>query len=199
MLSERVLNKYYNEGAFNHPNRIGYMISMIRKLKPLTMDEWKTWYLSNVHDEVFIHQLAIEMNNTIPLQYGSTVEECEDYIHDVMFRRTFQGYNRENQALYLLRQIIDPSVEEAPKEWDTQYFIDFYLHGADGELIGIQLKPDTFYYGRYQYVVDIHGKMCRFCEEYGAKAFVLKYKSNSNSGSIEFDNPEVIREIKSLL
>lgn len=199
MPNERIMNKYYNEGAFNHPNRIGYMMSMIRKLRPLTIDEWKTWYFSNVHDEDFLHQLAVEMNSTIPVSYGATVEDCEEYIYDVMFRRTFQGYDKENQALILLRDVIDPAVEEAPKEWDTEYFIDFYLRDASGELIGIQLKPDTFYYGNYQYVVDIKGKMRRLCNDFNANAFVLKYISNSNSGKIEFENPEVISEIKSLL
>lgn len=199
MPSERIMNKYYNEGGFNHPELIGYMMSMIRKLKPLTLDEWKTWYFSNVHDEAFLHDLAIRMNATIPNSYGATIDDCEEYIYDVMFRRTFQGYDKENQALRLLRATIDPSVEEAPKEWDTKYFIDFYLRDADGELIGIQLKPDTFYYGRYQYVVDIRGKMQQFCREYNAKAFVLQYNSNSRSSGIEFVNPEIITEIKELL
>lgn len=139
------------------------------------------------------------MNSTIPSSNGATVDECEDYIYDVMFRRTFQGYDKENQALALLRDVIDPSVEEAPKEWDTEYFIDFYLCDADGNLIGIQLKPDTFYYGNYQYVVDIQGKMRRFRNNFNANAFVPKYISNSSSGEIEFENPEVISEIKSLL
>lgn len=199
MPNERIMNKYYNEGAFNDPHRIGYMMNMIRRLRPLTIDEWKTWYFSNVHDEVFLHQLALEMNSTIPSSYGATVEECEDYIYDVMFRRTFQGYDKENQALALLRDVIDPSVEEAPKEWDTEYFIDFYLRDTYGNLIGIQLKPDTFYYGKYQYVVDIQGKMRRFCNDFNANAFVLKYISNSSNGEITFENPEVISEIKNLL
>ena len=199
MPNERIKNKYYNEGAFNHPDRIGYMMNMIRKLRPLTIDEWKTWYFSNVHNEDFLHQLAVEMNDTIPSSYGATVEECEEYIYDVMFRRTFQGYNKENQALILLRDVIDPSVEEAPKDWDTEYFIDFYLRDAGGNLIGIQLKPDTFYRGHYQYVVDIQGKMQRFRNDFNANAFVLKYISNSRDDEIEFENPEVISEIKNLL
>ncbi len=199
MHNEKIMNKYYNKGKFNNPKRIGYMMNMIRKLRPLTIDEWKTWYFSNVHDEDFLHQLAVEMNNTIPASCGVTVEACEEYICDVMFRRTFQGYNKENQALILLRDVIDPSVEEAPKEWDTEYFIDFYLRDSGRNLIGIQLKPNTFYHGNYQYVVDIQGKMQRFCNDFNANAFVLKYISNSKSGKIEFENPEVISEIKSLL
>lgn len=199
MPNERVLNNYYNVGGFNAPARIGYVMSMIRKLRPLTVDEWKTWYFTNVHDEEYLYQLAVEMHSSIPVSYDITIEDCKDYIYDVMFRRTFQGFDRENQALMLLRAVIDPSVKEAPKEWDTEYFIDFYLYGSDGKLIGIQLKPDTFYYGHYYNVVDIRGKMERFCRENDAKAFVLQYISNGDIRDIEFVNPEVVSDIKALI
>ncbi len=198
MSKEELMNNYYNIGGFNRPDRIGYMLNMIRKLRPLTMEEWRTWYLSNVHDEAYLYQLAVEMQGTIPASCGVSVENCEEYIYDVMFRRTFQGYDKEKQALKILRDKISPSVQEAPKEWDTEYFIDFYVQGAGGLLIGIQLKPDTFYHGHYETKVGIEGKMKRFEDEYKAKTYVLQYKSGGGSG-IAFVNPEMIGEIKELL
>lgn len=199
MYNEKTMNNYYNLGGFNRPQRIGYMMKMIRDLCPLTMEEWKSWYFENVHNAEYLHQLAVEMQATIPVTNNISVNDCERYIYDVMFRRTFQGYNKEKQALKLLRDMISPSIEESPKEWDSRYFIDFYLRDASGMLIGIQLKPDTFYLGNYQAVVDIEGKMKSFREKYNAETFVLKYNPGKSNQAIEFVNPNVVSEIKKLL
>ncbi len=199
MASERILNNYYNIGGFNKPTRIGYMMKMIRNLKPLTEEEWKIWYLSNIHNEDYLDNLAFEMQQSIPTQYDVSHGDCLDYIYDVMFRRTFLGYNKEKQALAILRDIISPHVKEAPEKWDTEYFIDFYVYGKNGELIGIQLKPETFYIGHYQCKVDIRGKMQAFCREQNAVAYVLKYAVNSENDRIIFSNGEVIDEIKGYL
>lgn len=199
MASESTLNHFYNIGGFNHPNRIGYVMKMIRNLRPITVDEWQIWYFENVHDEAYLEQLGQEMYASIPERYNVSFEECLAYIYDVMFRRTFNGYNKEKQALSILRTVISPEIQEAPETWDTLYFIDFYVYGRGNKLIGIQLKPETFYMGHYQYKVDIRGKMQAFCREKNAEAFVLKYRVSSNDDSIEFSNPELIDEIKNML
>ena len=199
MASEKVLNNYYNIGGYNKPARIGYMMNMIRQLKPLTEDGWKIWYFDNVHDESYLNGLAAEMHDSIPASYAVSLQECKDYIYDVMFRRTFQGYNKEKLALQLLRREISHSVQEAPKEWDTNYFIDFYVNDRAGKPIGIQLKPESFYYGHYQYVVDIRGKMQAFCDLYQTSAFVLQYSVDNRTDRISISNPTVIEEIRNLI
>lgn len=201
MASESTLNFYYNKGGFNKPERIGYMMNMIRTLKPLTEDEWKIWYYNNVHNEDYISDIAQDMYDSIPSSLTISLDECHEYVIDVMFRRTFQGYNRENLALRYLQECVSHLVKEAPKEWDTEYFIDFYIDKTNSHpLIGIQLKPDTFYFGGYQSKVNICEKMNRFCEYYNALAYVLQYDSaTSSQGNIEFRNPEVIDEIKNNL
>lgn len=197
MSYERLLNYYYNIGGYNKPERIGYMMSLIRNLRPLTVEEWEIWYTDNIHDRDYIEGLSIEMYNSIPSQYEITSAMCIDYVYDVMFRRTFQGYNKEKQALKFLRQCVSKYVQEAPKEWDTEYFIDFFIPECETHpIIGIQLKPDTFFKGHYQNVVDIEGKMNRFMVEYRALAYILKYKQMMDEKrTIEFTNPEVITEI----
>lgn len=199
MTLERILNNYYNIGGFNKPERIGYMMNMIRKLKPLTEEEWQIWYLTNVHNEDYLDDLANQMCMTIPPHYQISKEDCKNYIYDVMFRRTFNGFNKENQALKILRETISNSIQESPAEWDTEYFIDFYVNTKNNGLIGIQLKPETFYLGYYQSVVDINGKMEAFRQKYQAHVYILKYKPNQNQQSICFSNPEIIDEIKSLI
>lgn len=199
MPSEAFMNNYYNRGGFNQPARIGYMMKMIRTLRPLTQEEWQIWYLENVHDEAYLNDLAQEMCEYIPSQYNISAEQCKAYIYDVMFRRTFNGFNKENQALRILRDVISPDVQEAPEDWDTLYFIDFYVRSHSGQLIGIQLKPDTFYMGHYQYKVDIQGKMTAFRRDFNAAAYVLKYTAYSDTNEIVFSNPEIIDEIRTLL
>ena len=197
-MNERILNNYYNIGKFNHPSRIGYMMKMIRELKPLTQDEWRLWYYNNVHDEQYVKDIASEMHSTIPVDYCITIDDCLVYVEDVMFRRTFNGYNKEKLSLKLLREYISPDVKESPADWDTKYFIDFYLE-THKALIGIQLKPDTFYRGNYQYKVDIHGKMKAFERAYNALSFILLYQQHSSQDGIVFANPEVLDEIKSFV
>jgi len=194
-MNERVLNNYYNIGKFNHPSRIGYMMKMIRELKPLTQDEWRLWYYNNVHNEEYVQNIAKEMHSTIPVDYAITVDDCLIYVEDVMFRRTFNGYNKEKNSLKLLREYISPDVKESPADWDTKYIIDFYLETPKA-LIGIQLKPDTFYRGNYQSKVDIKGKMRAFERTYNALSFILLYQQYSNQEGIVFANPEVLDEIK---
>ncbi len=199
MINEGILNNFYNRGGFNQPSRIGYMMKMIRELKPLTEEEWRIWYLKNVHNELYLNKLSQEMASTIPDSYNIGFETCKEYIYDVMFRRTFNGYNKEKQALKLLRDAISPTIEEAPEDWDTNYFIDFFLYDKNHCLIGIQLKPDTFYYGHYQNKVDINSKMQAFRKDKNASTFILKYETTSNANTIKFVNPEIVDEIKSML
>ena len=195
---ETWLNNYYNIGRFNDPNRIGYVMKLIRTLAPLTEDEWRIWYYQHMHDEKYLQCLAGEMFRTIPPEEGFTYQDCLDYIEDVMFRRTFLGYNKEKAALNILREKISPTIEESPAEWDSQYFIDFYTKDAQGNYIGIQLKPESFYIGQYQNKVDIDGKMMAFRDKFNAHTFILRYKMDPNK-NIEFVNPAVITEIKELI
>lgn len=197
MTQERLLNKYY-DGRFNSRALIGPMMAMIRELKPLTAEDFRNWYLKNVHDEDYLKDLAEQMQKTIPAEHNVDVKTCYDYINDVMFRRTFNGYNREKPTLKYLQAHISPAVLDSPEEWDAPYFIDFYIPKDEKHpLIGIQLKPDTFYYGKIYKKVNIEGKLKDFRDDFNAKTFILIYDSaNSTSDNIIFTNPEVLDEIK---
>lgn len=195
MLSESDMNFFYNKGGFNHSSRIGFIMKLIRTLRPLSEDEWRIWYLENIHDEDYLQSLAQEMRQTIPEEYEVSAEDCYAYICDVIFRRTFQGYSKENQALQLLRAEISPGITESPADWDTSYFIDFHAYSASGHLIGIQLKPETFYTGGYHKVVDIEGKMAAFRHAYHAVTYILTYQKAADD-TIDFTDPAVIEQIK---
>lgn len=171
-------------------------MSTIRNAMPQSLQEWKEYYFSNVTSPETIEAIAQEMYESIPAEEKITREECYDYICDVIFRRTFEGYKKEKQALILLRKLVSPGVVEAPKEWDNKYFIDFYLKSKNGKMIGIQLKPETFYRGNYQYKVDIKSKHNAFINDYDAVVFVLTYMKDQKTNEITLTNSQVIDRIK---
>lgn len=195
---EAVLNRFYNVGGFDKPERIGYMMKMIRELKPSSMMEWMYWYFEHVHCFPYLYNLAIEFWKTIPTIYEIEFKEALAYIGDVMFYRTFNGYNKEASALQILRKAINPNIQESPADWDSLYFIDFYFFNAQKQLIGIQLKPESFLYGHCDQYVAIKDKMQSFCRDYNAKAFILYYRQNCNSRTTNdfFINSETIDLIK---
>lgn len=191
---ETQLNYYFNKGKFNHPTEIGYVMDGIRKCAPVTLNEWRNYYFENIRDESFLEDLANRMYNSIETQKHINVseEECLNYIHDVIFRRTFEGYNKENMALKVLNEILNDKVELSPKEWDGEYFIDFVIRNP---LIGIQLKPESFYQGRYYLFVNIDQKLKKFEQDFNAKTYILIYSGSKESG-IEIINIETIEQIR---
>ena len=199
MVPERVMNDYYNRGGFNRPSRIGYVMNMIRNLQPITCEEWRIWYLEHVHDLDYLWSIAREMYDFIPRSLNVTAADCFNYICDVMFRRTFEGYAMENRALKLLHELISPAVEKSPALWDTYYFIDFYVRAGNGSLIGIQLKPESFFNGKYQDKVDIEEKMKSFCRDMNANAFILMYRRYPGCDRAVITNPQTLNKIRNLL
>ena len=195
---ESILNRFYNVGGFNKPERVGYLMKMIRNLKPSSMMEWMYWYFEHIHDFSYLYNLAIQFWQTIPDTYGIEFKEALAYVGDVMFQRTFSGYIKEANALQILRKAINPTIEESPADWDNLYFIDFFYYDKTGHLVGIQLKPESFLHCHCNQYVTIDNKIQRFCKDYNAKAFILYYRQNCNSRTVDnfFLNPETINLIK---
>ena len=196
-MTERQLNYYFNKGKFNHPKEIGYVMNEIRKCAPVTLNEWRKYYLQYVRENSILEKLATRMYESIEIQFRFETyrNECLNYIHDVIFRRTFIGYNKENIALKILNGILGNKVELSPKEWDGEYFIDFVIKDP---LIGIQLKPETFYQGKYNIIVNIDEKLKKFERDFKAKTFILIYLKGDDNG-IKIINQGIIDEIKTFI
>lgn len=197
---ETILNHYYNISGFNHRNRIGSIMDMIRKCKPLAVNIWRDFYLTNAPKQFNLNQLITEFWQSIPAKYQISRKEASDYVNDVMFRRTFSGYNKEQTALHILRNTINPNIQESPAEWDINYSIDFYFNNSIDKLIGIQLKPESFFYGHYEKHSKINRKLDVFRNLYHAEAYVLYYRQHCDFQNINqfFTNSEIIQHIKQL-
>ena len=199
MCSEKILNKYYNESGCNRTRRIGYVMSMIRNLSPLTQREWRYWYLSNIHGPKYLHALAIHMCESIPDSQNITVEECEKYIYDVMFRRTFNGYNKEKKLLRYLQKNVFFGIKESPAEWDSRYFVDFYAKGKSDNIVGIQVKPESFSKGKYEEMAEMERKVKDFKKDCGGEVVLLEYGKDYGADGVVISNMSAIEKLRNMI
>lgn len=186
-----ILNQIYNANGYNHISRIGPVMKMCRELKPLTVDEWKQWYLANVHDKPYIEAMVEDFYSKAS-PYGCSKSDCREYMYDIMFTKTFMGYQKECQAIPYLSRELGCKVFQAPSSWDAKYFIDFYIKSPR---IGIQLKPETV--KEYLPEIGIKEKMQRFCNEKQASAFILYYRRDGDE--FEIVNKDTLEKIKRLV
>lgn len=196
MKQEKILNNYYNRLKLNHPDKIGYVMDMIRELKPESQEAFEKWYYKNVRSERYVENLSARLFDAIPGGLGISREDCRSYVREVMFKRTYEGWRSERDAMTILCKSVFHGIKEAPKKWDSEYFIDFYVLG-DGRrpMIGLQLKPESFFYGKYQNKVDIEEKMKAFERRYHAISYVLTYERKKD-GRLVITNEDAVNEIR---
>lgn len=192
---EQKLKAYYTEGGFNSAKRIGYVMKLIRELKPLTAEEWRSWYLENVHDEKYLERLAGDMFRTVPVEEDFTYQDCLQYIYEMMFRRTFLGYNKEKAGLQFLREQVSSEVQESPQDWIQKYDAPFYVITKEGKQLLLRLQFD-----RCAQVQDpaLDQRTKDFCEKNNAEVFLIAY-ARDPSGTAVPSNLNVIKQIKDIL
>lgn len=206
---EWVLNMAFNRWQFNRPRYVGKLSEAIRACVPKTLDDWKTYYFSQVKPEGELfgetmeehlkevgRRLYAKISEQLHAEVSSIEEEdCIQYVYDVVLRRTFDGYLTEKQTVYdQLERLLNVKLEPAPNEWDRKYNVDFYIHVGKAS-IGIQIKPTTYEqtpepHKWRQWMQESHK---RFEEEQGGKVFIVFSVKRNNSKEIA--NPEVVAEI----
>ena len=197
LTKEEKLNRYYTEGGFNNPRRIGYVIKLIRDLQPLTIEEWRNWYLEHIHNAEFLEKIAGEMFRSIPEEEGISFKDCWNHINDVMFRRTFLSYNKDKAALKLIQKEVEPGFVEAPADWSSRYGVDYYLRNPAGKYIGLRLKPISDKEETRRVKEAMERKMNAFCRDYQASVFVLQYEKTPAKDVVFLDS-ESIGEIRKI-
>ena len=219
MAKEWILNIATNRWQLNRPKYVGKVAEEIRKCQPRKLEDWKEYYMKNVNPEKFLEMqkyiknftkeqylewLGLELCKKIHEVMKKEIEEiteedCKNYIKELIFERTFQGYLTEKRTIYEeLEKELGVKIEPAPDEWDRKYNIDFYIKAKRG-FIGIQVKPIT-----YKQTPEIHNWIKwlkeshkKFEQEVGGKVFVIfSVKKNDKK---EIYNREVIKEIRDTL
>lgn len=207
---EKVLNYTCQTYQLSRPNKVGAVMSLIRKCQPQTVTDWEKWYFENaVTDGKRSHRVTqdditelgerlYEKITTVVIPEwteafrGLTREDCVAYIHNLTINRTFDGYIREKSVIYDGLAKLFPGVrfEESPPELDHSSDVD-YLGYVGQKAFGIQIKPTTAKanFGNYSVSERMKASFADFTTEFSGRVFIVF----SLDG--EIGNPEIIGEI----
>jgi hypothetical protein len=209
---EWILNIAFNRWQFNRPKYVGELSRTIREVAPSTLEEWKTYYLSqtslpgikqmlgNNMEEHLLEigrRLYVKISEQLKAEIETiTEEDCIQYVYEVVINRTYEGYETEKETVYKqLEHTLGVKLEPAPDEWDRAYNVDFYIPVGD-KAIGIQIKPTTYtqtpeLHNWRQWMQTSHR---RFTKKHGGKVFIVFSVKEGKAKKIA--NPEVIEEIR---
>ena len=191
-----------NRYQLNFKRNVGATSESIRQCSPKSLDEWRTFYYSNVRSEEDIEALGRRLYVKITEVIRSEIEEiteqdCIDYMKELVIDRTYEGYRTEIDTIYgQLQQLVGYDIEVAPDEWDRHYNVDFYIKVKDS-FIGIQIKPVN----NSLQIPEIHKEYALqkkshldFKKKYGGEVFYVF--STRQNGKKTIANLEVVESIK---
>jgi len=104
---EFVLNYAMNRWQLNFKRNVGPTSDSIRQCAPDTLEEWADYYYKNVRSKEHIDKLGMDLYNHIAkdlpgevrfhpdLLKQITMEDCINYMHNIVINRTFNGYMKE--------------------------------------------------------------------------------------------------------
>ncbi|MDW7680997.1 MAG: MjaI family restriction endonuclease [bacterium] len=159
---------------------VGPVSELIRKCSPKSLSEWEHFYITNVHNQKYLEELGkklyVKISEVIQYEVEEvTLQDCINYIHDVVINRTYNGYQNEIQTVFgQLKAQLNRDIEPAPDEWDRLFNVDFFIE-INQRFIGIQIKPITFdhtfeEYKWKQMQLNSHQK---FQKKFGGKVFTI--------------------------
>lgn len=202
MAKEWILNSAMNRFQLNFKRNVGATSESIRKCSPKSLDEWREYYFMNVKSKEHIEELGkklyVKITEVIQSEVAEvTVQDCIDYMIQLVIDRTYDGYTTEIQTIYgQLQNILQVKIEPAPDEWDRLFNVDFFIQVKE-KFIGLQIKPINSgiqlpeIFKEYNLQSGTHKK---FTEVFGGKVFYLF--SAKVGDKKEIQNKEVIGEIK---
>ncbi|MFW5628712.1 MAG: MjaI family restriction endonuclease [Candidatus Cloacimonadaceae bacterium] len=207
---EALLNYALNRWNLNYASSIGKTSELIRKCAPKQLEEWQEYYFENavqakkngiritedyvkeLGDKLF-YKLTEVVSNELE---AITIEECRDYVYNLIINRTFEGYQTEIKTIYgFLNNELGVEIISAPDEWDRTYNVDFFIKISKNKHIGIQIKPVS---GKaldhYQWEEMHRVNHAKFSKIYQGKVFFIYSHTVGRSKTIL--NTEVIEEIR---
>jgi len=202
MSKEWILNHAANRFQLNFKRNVGATSESIRNCAPKSLKEWEDYYFENVktreHIEELGKKLYCKISHVLTCEIEHiTLEDCIEYIQNLVINRTYDGYITEITTIYgQLEKIIGIKPEPAPDNWDRLYNVDFFIKIKE-QFIGIQIKPVSEGIQQSQIFRErnIQEKTHqKFTKKYGGKVFYIFSKSIDKKKVIM--NPEVIDEIR---
>lgn len=202
MPKEWILNSAMNRFQLNFSRNVGKVSEEIRKCSPKSLQDWESYYYTNVRSRGHLEQLGNKLYVKITEVLAAEIEEitredCINYMIDVVINRTYDGYVSEKQTVYgQLQDILKVRIEPAPDEWDRLYNVDFFIRVHD-KFIGLQIKPagGTAHIPEIFKERDLQAATHRkFTEKFGGKVFYII--SIKKDGKKVIHNIDVIDEIQ---
>lgn len=202
MAKEWILNSVMNRFQLNFKRNVGAVSEAIRKCGPKSLQEWESYYFSNVRPKEHIEELGrklyVKISEVISAEVREvTQQDCIDYMLNMVLHRTYDGYQTEIETIYgQLESLLDIKIEPAPDEWDRLFNVDFFIRIND-TYIGIQIKPaaDVSHIPQIFKEKQIQQKThLKFRAKFGGDVFYIV--SIKEGGKKRIFNTEVIPEIQ---
>lgn len=104
---EFVLNYAMNRWQLNFKKNVGPTSDSIRECSPNSMAEWENYYYAQIRSRTHITGLGKTLfrriNEDLPqekrfhpdLLAGISEADCIDYMHNIVIKRTYDGYAKE--------------------------------------------------------------------------------------------------------
>jgi len=204
--------KVLNFATQTRPNKVGSVMSLIRKCQPKTIEQWEKWYFENATTdgktptkitneslEELGERLYVKIKEIVIPEWTEafnqlTLKDCVDYIVNLTINRTYDGFIREKSVIEdnLAKKFPNVRFEESEPELDHAGDID-YLGWVGEKAFGIQIKPVTANanFGNYSATERMKASFLKFSKKFGGQVFVI-FSIND-----KIKNVEVIEQITS--
>jgi hypothetical protein len=198
MASEWVLNQLLNRFQLNRKKRVGAVVEMIHDVRPTSLAEWEQAYKERALDDTELDALGDELfekRGVLEAEIAAmTRGACRDYVRDVIFRRTWEGYMAERDLVSVeLERMLQVSITHAPDEWDRGYGVDLIV-GVTGRPMGVQVKPASFANGADSYgrEAQLRAAHDRFLADMNGTVTTIVYDKSAR----RIENSEVIAALQ---
>ncbi|MEM2182350.1 MAG: MjaI family restriction endonuclease [Nitrososphaerota archaeon] len=202
MPKEWILNSIFNRFQLGYQKNVGPLAEEIRKCKPKTLEDWENYYYNNVRTKehlIKLGQKLWEKISTVAKQEieSITLDDCINYVIDVVIRRTFEGFQREMSVIKgILEKETGMKFHPSTSELE-RLGVDYYAI-VNGHLIGIQIKPLTYGQSRLvesfkKFVVEEPHK--RFQNLYGGRVYLVIALGRKEKVEI-VDRDKILKSIK---
>lgn len=104
---EFILNYAMNRWQLNFKRNVGPTSASIRDCSPNSLKDWENYYYSNLRSREHITSLGEQLFQRISIDLPPekrfhpelintiTKQDCLEYMHNIVIKRTFDGYARE--------------------------------------------------------------------------------------------------------
>ena len=209
---EFLLNYVNRRWGLTKTTKVGAVMALIRDCQPQSYKEWESWYFARAYTKtkepikinreslkelgerlyVKLKEIVVpEITNAI---HSLTLNDCTEYVFDLVLHRTFDGFITEKSIVIelLSHHFSDLNFKESDPKMDHAGDIDFLGFFDKNRAIGIQIKPVTANANLADYSITarMEKSFQGFTKQYKGKVFIIFSKDN------KIANTEILKDIQ---